>query len=637
MNVAMIVAPFGPIEYPLLGPSLLKPAIESKGAACSVRYASIEFAARIGFGSYISTYYADPPLLLGERVFARAMFDDDVPTLDRYWRDVALPFAEGVGTQMDLRSVSQPRLKELEAAESEAMRFADELAGCETVECADVIGFTSTFAQHVASLAVARRIKERFADKIVIIGGANCEGVAGIQTLRSFPFVDYVSTGPADISFPRFIEQLDRGEDPSVPGIVSQCDVAAGKELRTTAPEEPALDDLPYPDFSDFFSAYADHPNERMRVYSIPVEGARGCWWGEKHHCIFCGINGEQMPYRRKSAARLRDEIEYLVDRYDVDRVWATDNILDPRYFSDLVPLLTERRKHSELFFETKANLRRDQMAALADAGITRLQPGIESLDTSVLALMKKGTTAIDNLQVLKWAAELGILLQWNIICGFPGEDPRAYKAMAELMKLLPHLPAPKACSQITIDRFSPLFDAPGAFGIAVKPAKSYRYVYALKATEIEDLAYFHSQVSESVDTTDSLAVPEYAHDVAHQVQIWRKQEDRVRFQYEPVDADGVVIYDTRPSAECDRRELDGAWAVAMRHIDSASTSAAVHRRAEQEGTGVSPSAVCDALDGLVECGYAYAEGGKYLGLATRIVGDAHRRRPTDSIAGATA
>jgi len=44
---------------------------------------------------------------------------------------------------------------------------------------------------------------------------------------------------------------------------------------------------------------------------------------------------------------------------------------------------------------------------------------------------------------------------------------------MYEVMKLIPHLPPPKACSQITIDRFSPVFDDPDAFAVRIEPAEA--------------------------------------------------------------------------------------------------------------------------------------------------------------------
>ena len=39
-------------------------------------------------------------------------------------------------------------------------------------------------------------------------------------------------------------------------------------------------------------------------------------------------------------------------------------------------------------------------------------------------SLMKKGVTELQNVRLLKWCAELGIVPNWALMYGFPGEDP---------------------------------------------------------------------------------------------------------------------------------------------------------------------------------------------------------------------
>ena len=75
-----------------------------------------------------------------------------------------------------------------------------------------------------------------------------------------------------------------------------------------------------------------------------------------------------------------------------------------------------------------KANLTREQVRLLADAGVRHIQPGIESLSDHVLALMKKGVTGLRNVQLLKWCKEYGIEVDWNILYGFPGETREDYR-----------------------------------------------------------------------------------------------------------------------------------------------------------------------------------------------------------------
>src|SRR5690606_15426652 len=108
-----------------------------------------------------------------------------------------------------------------------------------------------------------------------------------------------------------------------------------------------------------------------------------------------------------------------------------------------------------ELFFETKANLRREQVETLRRAGVTWFQPGIEAFDDSILALMDKGSTAPMNVQLLKYAREVGLHTTWLLLYGFPGEDDDRHAAVAEWLPALFHLQPPRCVGKVLFDRFS--------------------------------------------------------------------------------------------------------------------------------------------------------------------------------------
>jgi radical SAM superfamily enzyme YgiQ (UPF0313 family) len=85
----------------------------------------------------------------------------------------------------------------------------------------------------------------------------------------------------------------------------------------------------------------------------------------------------------------------------------VVDNILDMHYFKDLIPELAKQKLGLDLYYEVKSNLRKEQLRAMRDAGITWIQPGIESFSNDVLGRMKKCVSGIQNIQVLKWCTEL--------------------------------------------------------------------------------------------------------------------------------------------------------------------------------------------------------------------------------------
>src|SRR5262249_48286245 len=144
---------------------------------------------------------------------------------------------------------------------------------------------------------------------------------------------------------------------------------------------------------------------------ALAFEASRGCWWGQKKHCTFCGLNRETMTFRVKSAERVLGTMRRLSSRYTFRHLQAADNILAMSYWKTLLPRLAEERLSSagkpvSIFFEVKPNLSRAQVKAMADAGVAHVQPGIESLSTHLLELMAKGVTGLQNVYLLKCCAE---------------------------------------------------------------------------------------------------------------------------------------------------------------------------------------------------------------------------------------
>jgi ribosomal peptide maturation radical SAM protein 1 len=619
LRVSLVVAPFGLVEYPSLAAGLLKSLAEERaGVECRVRYASLDFARRIGWNAYTLCYYSDPNLLLGERVFAPTLFGDAIPSWTDYWNDVMVPFERPNWQFLRRPEHHGINRRAFEVLQDDAAAWIEEYAARGEFEEVDVFAFTTSFSQNIASLALARRFKERFPDRPIFFGGANCQSVMGEQLIRSFDFIDHVCTGEGDDAWPLALSQLARGEAVDAPGILSR-DTEGSIRGKANAVMANDLDRLPAPRFDEYFEDFEFRGAERAGVYAIPMETSRGCWWGEKHHCVFCGLNGTTMRYRSKSPARVVEEIRELSERYSVPRIMMTDNIMDNRSAGELLERLEREEIDVEIFFEIKANLSRDELARLAKAGVTYLQPGIESLSTHVLGLMDKGTDAHQNLQLLKWGKELAISLSWNILCGFPGERDEDYEELARLIPKIYHLVPPRGFGQISIDRFSPMFNRPEAFGIDSRPAKAYRYVYALAPEEIRNLAYTFSFASERTNTSDSAAAPAYARRAYRAFLMWKRYFGRMDFSYEPAADGSIRVHDTRPSAAEEWTEIEGVEARVFVSLDQARTADGVVRDLAESGFAVAPDEVARVIAGFEARTWLHSEGGKSLVLANRV------------------
>jgi ribosomal peptide maturation radical SAM protein 1 len=377
--------------------------------------------------------------------------------------------------------------------ERDVPAYLDSLLGALPWEDVGVVGFSCTFQQNAASFALARRLKERHPHLTTVFGGANFDGEMGPQLVRSVECVDMAVVGEGDVVFPLLLEALAGGEDlAALPGLARRVD----GEVVVTPPAPPyrEMDALPPPDYDEYFEraeALGVLPRGGRREVWIPFESARGCWWGEKHHCTFCGLNGTGMAFRAKSPSRVREELAWQARRYRSFRFEAVDNILDMRYLDRLLPELIESEADYEIFYEVKANLSRAQLRSLARAGVRHIQPGLESLSTAVLRLMDKGTSASQNVIVLGWAQHSDIHVSWNILWGVRGESERDYADQAALIPHLVHLRPPESADRIWLERFSPLYSRPDAFPVRFrKPDPSYRQVYP-ERVDLDKVAYF--------------------------------------------------------------------------------------------------------------------------------------------------
>ncbi len=483
VDVRFVLAPFLPTHQPALGVSSLKAVLARHGLRSDVAYLNIDYLERVDPGVCDLVAKFSQVSLLGEMLFARALWGDAAPRWNDYLQQLDLVLdrqqAEIVSNAewTSVRTILSSLAGRLEAAYDEGPRIVSAWAERLLDGNPGVIGFSTTFQQNVASLALAREVRlvSGPSGPLIVLGGANCEGEMGKALAANFPFLDAVVSGEAE----EVIVPLVRNRHAYRRG--------GGARLVTGVPVQ-AMDDLPVPDFDDYFAAVRGRAG--AGVPNLTAEAARGCWWGAKAHCKFCGLNGNTMEFRSKSAPRAASELRELAARYGIRRFLMTDNILDTHYFQTLLPQLFD--DGLELFYEIKSNLRRDQVLTLARAGTAWVQPGIESLDSGVLKLIDKGCTRLQNLQLLKWCDEAGIRPLWSILYGFPGETAAAFESMADLMPALVHLTPPMQASPFQMHRFSPYhFDAP-KYGLSrVRPFWTYAWAFAgLPEEELARIAY---------------------------------------------------------------------------------------------------------------------------------------------------
>ncbi len=548
--------------------------------------------------------------MVGEWLFADALWGPGHLDSDAYVQEVLRERGRGSrGHHFAVTPEREEFIAKVLRARSAVAPFLDDCVDEVVRRAPRILGFTSVFQQQIASLALASRVKQALPQTFVVIGGANVEGVMGIESVRRFGFLDAVVSGEADAVFPQLVLAVLTGQDVGdLPGVVTGRSLSMADPASNKAAAFIDLNTLPYPDYDDYFEQMHFGSDVAPAPVRVSFETSRGCWWGAKHHCTFCGLNGESMTFRSKRPQRALDELIALSRRYPGRPISVVDNILDTSYFRTFLPRLRDSDASLNLFYEIKANVSKDQLRVLRDAGVTCVQPGIESLSTHVLQLMRKGVTMLQNIQTLKWCKELGIDVTWNIIWGFPGETADDYEQVAAIAPLLTHLQPPGLRAPIRLDRFSPYFQQAQHFGITnVRPHLAYEHLYQLPAPAIANLAYYFR-----FDYADGRQAQHYTAHLLEQLDVWTQHYPTSELLY--VDNEKqLLMWDLRPATRRPLRVLDGLHREVLLACDRVHGMAHLGILAEQHSR---PDALSDVLTDLIDAGLLLTEDGHYLTLA---------------------
>ncbi|MCC6994138.1 MAG: RiPP maturation radical SAM C-methyltransferase [Deltaproteobacteria bacterium] len=441
----------------------------------------------------------------------------------------------------------------------------------------DIVGFSLTFETQIpAALAMARKLRASNPDVKIILGGAACFEEQADGLVASFNDMDAVCHTEADEVIVKLIRAL-RGECAleDVPGIAFR-DASGALRHNPSPPLFRNLDSLPVPLYDDYFTEFArsEWSDTKPRVM---FETARGCWWGEKHLCSYCGLNGEGLAFRAKSPQRSFAEIKTLYETYPLaDCLQAVDNIMDMGFFHTVLPELAAMERQPErplkIFYEVKANLKPQHLALLAAAGVTAVQPGIESFDDEVLKLMDKGCTGLGQVQFVKWAFQEGVTPCYQMLICNPGESKDAYVRMLDLLPFITHLPPPGAVTKTQIERFSPLYDRAASFGIRnMRPKPHYAALYPEPGVDLMRISYQFDYDHDMYDEPDRMALyREFAEKVMDWCRTWTPGT-----AYFIDRGESIAIVDLR-SGERTTEVLAGVTAELFRYLDSARTFDAI-------------------------------------------------------------
>ena len=614
LRIAFINMPIASLRFPSLGLTQLRSALLrrfSDQLEISIRYLNHDFATLLDprVTEWLANRSQPRDTLLGDWLFRQAAFPDAPDNREQFLAEYGRLLSGGRDHQ---------GLERLIDDRPQYERFLDQMIDRYQLDRCDVVGFTLLGTQTTASLGMARKLKQRNPRIITLLGGACCGSPMGQVLARNVEAVDFVFPDAALKSLPQFVEHVLDGDIQrchAVHGVFSRQNLAQlGRDYSQHMGEHVDINDLLELDYSEYLHSL----EQKVPRFDGPLllfETSRGCQWGSKSQCNFCGYNAKYHAYEpMDSDVALRQLMQFT--RYGAESValYAVDDAIPHEYVTDLCPRLRLPRNITLSYF-VRPVLNEQQLRTLARAGVTAIGAGIETMATSTSRRFRKSTNAFQNVAFLKDCTRVrGMLYGWDLMIGAAGEPEAVYEKYLRDLPRMYHLPAPRNVNPVHYYRYSPYFQHQLKFDLKLEPRRCYELIYPFPESEIQDLAYLFDDANAPPDRSKRIEAwrQRLERIVALWRTHWRMPDDDQRPVLEIRDGgDGAaIVHDTR-SGEAVSHVLSEPATRLLWELEQPRTAAQLERL----GLGVSQAQITEQIGELDDRGLLFEEDGRYLSL----------------------
>ncbi len=474
-RIALISAPWPIFSRPSIQLGVLKAYIEKQFPEidCRAYHFYLKVAADVGYPIYQAISERS---WLSESVYAAILFPERLEKIELFFEKKS----------RKNKNLSNLNFKTLL---NQVKRTSDAFIRETDWKAHSLAGISACLCQLTSSLYFIKKIKTRAPELPVILGGSITSGKSALDILNAFPQIDMIVAGEGEQPLAKLIEHLKTSgtldDFPETLGVFNRQ--ATLKESHKPFFQLPDLEQLPSPNYQEYFNLLKTFPPERSFFPTLPAEISRGCWWrksrrpGEEKGCAFCNLNLQWQGYRTKTENQVISEIDQMTSCYQLLSVAFMDNALPPKVSARIFEQLSDLGKDFYFFSEIRASTSPQTLARLAKAGMKEVQVGIEALCTSLLNKLNKGTTSIENMEIMKNCEALGIRNISNLILSFPGSDARDVKETLRALSFA-RIFRPLRIVRFWLGMESPVWKTAQNFGIkAVFNHPNYRILFPEK------------------------------------------------------------------------------------------------------------------------------------------------------------
>jgi ribosomal peptide maturation radical SAM protein 1 len=512
-KIALISLPWATLGQPSLALGYLQAILNKINLPCDSFHFSRKFYEALipychikNLALAVNRFSGHSPTLRSEWIFSRLAFQKDDPLYAQHYLKQEPVELTNI-SMFKMRQIFEEIIIKISQMDWSAYKY---------------IGFSCTFDQLISSLALSRLIKERYPDVIIMMGGEIFDEENAQEYIKKISWIDWIFVGEGEKTLPAAILTHQAGQS-----LVGQLGLVTKESnfcgLNTLTAEE--FDNLPCPDFDEYYDKYPDP--------ACIWELSRGCWYGDKNLCTFCGM----VPLLRfKARSNVYETIRTLRDRYNLKHMSFAD-LINPK---GIIESVFSKTSNLGMTFnitariEIVAQTEVYKLKTLEKGGGKSVYFGIESLHPECLKLMRKGQLAINCISILKWCKFYRIKTDWSLLFGTPQEKTEYYYEMLELFPKLLHLSAPSS-QPITFVRGSPYHKE--LKSLRVHPVYNYLYPADLDLPKIAEF-FENTDVQLTLEKIQNYPA---IHKLKEYIEYWCNMGDQTFLQF-----NGLSVIDGR-------------------------------------------------------------------------------------------
>ncbi len=301
-----------------------------------------------------------------------------------------------------------------------------------------VIGFSALVGTSENAHSLAKKIKEKYPEKIILYGGPLATSFPK-KIMKKYEFIDYVLRGEAEETLPEFLNKLEEKKPvQDIKGLVYRKNNEI--VINDGIPTINELDNLPNPDRSLLDKKYdlsfpLGDSEVRLSVEKYtPILASRGC----PNNCNFC--LSEKNSWRPRSPKKVVDELEELHKKgyghfFFIDNNFAADEERVEKICDQII------KRDLDIYWcaQLSANVGSSKVfKKMKKAGCEGILLGIESANQRILDYYNKPLDPDLAEKMIKEARDAGIsVVIATFMLGAPDETKEEAKQTLEFAKNL--------------------------------------------------------------------------------------------------------------------------------------------------------------------------------------------------------